>query len=302
MIKVSVCIPTYNNVSGLKRLLDSLAVQTFHDYEIIISDNSDDQSIYHLIQNYSLPIQYMPLPKGNPTANWNNALSMAHGEYIKIMHHDDWFTDNDSLMKSVMLLDHAPEALLAFCGSRQVNLSDSSYYDRFISDSDVTLIRSDWHNLFLDNTIGAPSAVIYRNSANAFRFDESLKWLVDMDYYMQILSQNSTFVYTIEPLTSIGLSSKQITASCISDASLIMTEYMHLYKKYSLNHYSMSKVTSSLLASPRTSELPLSDSVSVYKRKMLCIIYQYGSLKNCMEASISPVSYYLGKLMYRIKR
>lgn len=302
MIKVSVCIPTYNNISGLKRLLDSLAMQSFRDYEIIVSDNSDDQSVYHLIQNYPHPIQYMHLPKGNSTANWNNALSMAHGEYIKIMHHDDWFTDNDSLMKSVMLLEHAPEALFAFCGSRQVKLSDLSYHDRSISESDAALIRSDWHNLFLDNTIGAPSAVIYRNTANTFRFDESLKWLVDMDYYMQILSQNSTFVYTVEPLISIGLSNTQITGSCISDSSLIMNEYLHVYKKYNLNHYSMSKATSSQLTSPRTSDLPLSDSASVYKRKMLCIIYQYGSLKNCKEASISPVSYYLGKLMYRLKR
>ena len=52
-------------------------------------------------------------------ANWNAAISKARGEYIKIMHHDDWFTDENSLREFVNMLEEHPEACLGFSGSRQ---------------------------------------------------------------------------------------------------------------------------------------------------------------------------------------
>jgi cellulose synthase/poly-beta-1,6-N-acetylglucosamine synthase-like glycosyltransferase len=38
-IKVSICIPTYQQVEYLKKTLDSIQFQDFHDYEIIVTDD-----------------------------------------------------------------------------------------------------------------------------------------------------------------------------------------------------------------------------------------------------------------------
>ena len=44
--KISVCIPTYNNVEGLLALLDSLKNQTiFKDLDILISDNGSIDNV-----------------------------------------------------------------------------------------------------------------------------------------------------------------------------------------------------------------------------------------------------------------
>lgn len=40
MCKVSICIPAYGNPEGIRRLLDSIAGQTYTDFEIIITDDS----------------------------------------------------------------------------------------------------------------------------------------------------------------------------------------------------------------------------------------------------------------------
>lgn len=45
MPKVSICIPTYNNVESLQRCIESILVQTFEDYEIIITDDSNNSDI-----------------------------------------------------------------------------------------------------------------------------------------------------------------------------------------------------------------------------------------------------------------
>ena len=36
--KVSICIPAYNNVNEVKRLLESIFLQRFKNYEIILTD------------------------------------------------------------------------------------------------------------------------------------------------------------------------------------------------------------------------------------------------------------------------
>ena len=35
MVKVSICIPTYENVEEVTRLVKSIEIQTFQDYEVI---------------------------------------------------------------------------------------------------------------------------------------------------------------------------------------------------------------------------------------------------------------------------
>ena len=237
MVKVSICIPAYNNRASLARLLDSIEQQSFRDYEVIITDDSDGDEIRRLAEERGYIRYYKNSNRSGPAANWNAAIEKSCGEYVKIMHHDDWFTTGASLQAFVDLLEEHPEADMAFSGSCQVE--GESCYERCISGEDAQLIRRDWRNLFLGNTIGAPSAVIVRRRAveageGAGRYDENLTWLVDMEYYMGILKKNPCFAYTEEPLISIGVSSGQLTESCREDGELNAFEYGYIYQKYGL--------------------------------------------------------------------
>ena len=40
--EVSICIATYNSKDMLRRLLKSIEIQTFKDYEVIVCDDSDN--------------------------------------------------------------------------------------------------------------------------------------------------------------------------------------------------------------------------------------------------------------------
>ena len=216
MPKVSICIPAYRNPEGIARLLASVREQRFSDYEVILTDDSPDGSVEAAARQAGIEkLRYFrnETRKG-AAANWNRAVEQARGDYIKMMHHDDWFAGPDSLGRFAALLDDAPEAVLAFSGSWQVALGaeakeelesqrkaaaeagtlrtgmafEKDLPDRFarhISAEKLTLIRADWRNLFLGNVIGAPSAVIWR--INGQLFAEELTWLVDMEFYMRLL-------------------------------------------------------------------------------------------------------------------
>ncbi len=243
MAKVSICIPAYNHRAGVERLLESIEQQTFRDFEVILTDDSDGEEIRQLAEQKAYIQYYKNKKKLGATANWNAAIAACSGEYIKIMHHDDWFTDPESLASFVGMMESHPRADLVFSGSRQVEADCS--YDRHISEADVFLIRKDFRHLFLGNTIGAPSAVMVRRRAKGAEpqrqedclYDEALTWLVDMEYYMGILQRNPVFAYTKEPLVSIGISACQLTEQCREDRSLHVREYRYIYKKYGLQSH-----------------------------------------------------------------
>src|SRR5205814_5816340 len=97
---IYICIPAYKRVRYLKRLLESIVIQTYRDFEVIITDDSDDDSVGKLVEEYTLklPVVYHKnqKPFGTP-ANWNFAISKANGKWIKLMHDDDWFANEKAL-------------------------------------------------------------------------------------------------------------------------------------------------------------------------------------------------------------
>lgn len=237
MVKVAICIPAYKNRDSLLRLLESIFKQTFKDYVVIITDDTNTNEIQHEIQNLKKDniIYKKNASRLGATANCNKAMEFAQAykpEYIKLMHHDDFFTYADSLEKLVGMLDGTPKADIAFSGTRQV--SEQRIYERCISEQEELLLKEDFFYLYKANVIGAPSAVLVRNKK--IDMDVRFTWLVDVEWYMDILEAGGDFVCTKEPLVSIGMGAGQLTNECISNAKMQMKEYCCLYTKYKKLH------------------------------------------------------------------
>lgn len=233
MTKVSICIPTYNNVTEVERLLTSIFCQTYFDYEVIISDDSTNDEIIQLVETkYAGRIRYYhnAVSLGH-VFNWNKALSYATGEYVKIMFSDDWFTYKDSLAEFVTLLDSQPQASMVFSGSMQV--SSKEKYARKADLKYITKLEQDYRYLFISNKIGAPSDVMYRRDMNV-SFDEKSNWASDVFLYFEILRKNSIFVWTDRPLISIGIHDHQYTESFSKRDKRVFEDYRYMYCKYEL--------------------------------------------------------------------
>lgn len=241
MTKVSICIPAYKDFHGIRRLLNSIRTQNFSDYEIVLTDDTPDDSVRKILDEYNdLEIRYFhnDSPLG-ACGNWNRSLDEACGEYIKIMHQDDFFTFDNSLSEFVAMLDDNPDAVMGFCGSRQTTIKEndpydiSDFFDRCISDENLSNFEKDYRDLYNGDWVGAPSATIYRNCDK--RFDAELTWIIDVDFYMSLLSGGQKFICSKAPLVSIGVSENQLTNRCIDDGELNIKEYRHVMQKYNLN-------------------------------------------------------------------
>ena len=228
MAKVSICVPTYNNVSEVERLLQSIRRQNYTDYEVNISDDSTNDETEELVERVRTEWQWQnklhyihnATPLGH-IYNWNAAIKMAAGQYIKIMFSDDWFTDEKSLSAFVSMLDEHPEVNLAFSGSMQVLLDGQ----------DIEQVK---HLSKQATEHGNAYAGIYRRGEQLVLFDEQSNWASDMFLYFDLLRENHKFVYTKEPLISIGMHANQYTETFSERDMRIYNDYRYLYTKYEL--------------------------------------------------------------------
>jgi glycosyltransferase involved in cell wall biosynthesis len=231
MPKVSICIPAYNQIEYLQRTLSSILIQSYTDYEVIITDDSPSPIVADLVKTFDFngKLKYYRNGRslGSPK-NWNQCISKATGEYIKIMHHDDWFSTPSSLEKLVALLQSGDNGL-AFCACNNITSNGINQYYHSIKEKEVEIIKTQPEFLFSANRIGAPSVTIFKRTSIAF--DEKIKYLVDLEFYIRLLKLNPYFLYTTEALVNIGLNEGQVTNTAIGNKPLLIFEYSYTYQK-----------------------------------------------------------------------
>jgi glycosyltransferase involved in cell wall biosynthesis len=236
-MKISVCIPAYKNAAFLRRNLDALVSQTFRDFEVILSDDSPDESVAEIAAAYSdrLNIIYLKNSpaKGTPS-NWNFAMQHASGEFIKLMHDDDWFATDTALQQFYDCLNAAPGVDFCFAAFYNVNIGSGNVEPVFCSPFNRYLLKKSRYNLFKRNFIGPPSVVFQRNRGEIF-YDEKLKWLVDFEGYIRFLQTKSNFIYLDQNLVNIGISGEQVTSSTQHDRTVVLPESLYFLKKHGLN-------------------------------------------------------------------
>lgn len=191
---ISVCIPTYNQfgVGGryLTELLDSLTIQS-GVFEVVISDNSDDNLIENLCMKYAgkMDIKYFRNTKKGIAHNTNHAISKASYSLIKIMYMDD-------LLLSGSALHLFAEALQ----KKDWAVSDSWRIDA--RGNMKSMKKAFWSPRLIEgmNTIGMPSVVAFRKSD--VYFDAQLHTLVDCEFYWLLMKKFGDPVWIRSPLVA----------------------------------------------------------------------------------------------------
>ena len=242
---ISICIPAYKHPEFLMRLLNFILIQNFKDFEVIITYDSPDNSVGEMINHYleRIAISYTrnAQPLGTP-ANWNEAIRHARGHWIKLMHDDDWFSDEGSLQLYIDAIKANPKADFIFSAYRNVSGEESvdlKIPDQLPKGSSEPVIRPEGFRmrqlkinpttLLSKNIIGPPSVVTHKNDKLHF-YDTSLKWLVDIDFYIRYLNEYNV-VFIDKPLINIGINPLQVTKSSSLVREVEIPEHFRILEK-----------------------------------------------------------------------
>lgn len=228
---VSICIPTYKQIECLNKCLDSVLVQDFKDFELIISDDTPDKSVQRFIEEKLKGVQYSYFhhsPSLGSPRNWNFAIASAKGEYIKIMHHDDYFSSSRSLS---LMVEHiqAEDADFLYTAAHVIYKRGNTQRIQRTTPKQLRILSRDAAFLFFKNVIMGPSVVLYKNQESFF--DESLIWLVDIDFYIRKM-RDGKFSYIDEPLISLVHNVEgQISDQVLFNKQIQIREHVLVFNK-----------------------------------------------------------------------
>lgn len=226
---ISICIPAYKQPALLQRCLDSISMQTYKNIEIIISDDSDNDSVAEVVRRNGdkLTISYYhnTRPLGSP-ANWNNALEKATGELYLLLHHDDFFSSETALQQYCYHFEKHTEMDGFFCKSTPVSFDNKLAPIKYEPDLLKKLLHEPDH-LIRSNQIGPPSNLMLRSSVQEL-YDTGLIWLVDVEYYIRLIKNGHKLGYIDATLVHIGIHQEQITQFCTDNPQIVLKENLIL--------------------------------------------------------------------------
>ena len=104
---ISVVIPLYNKEKTIKKTLNSILLQSYSNYEIVIVDDgsTDGSEVIcdKFAANYDI-VKVFHKPNGGVSCARNLGLENASGKYIAWVDYDDYVADNwYSAIKEILL-------------------------------------------------------------------------------------------------------------------------------------------------------------------------------------------------------
>jgi len=110
MLKVSICIPTYNRSDYLQYAVNSVLGQTYQNFELIICDDGSTDNTPEVVNSWDdSRLRYLRHPQNiGRSRNMRSGFEAAVGDYFIKFDDDDALTP-EFLAKTVAVLDNNPE-------------------------------------------------------------------------------------------------------------------------------------------------------------------------------------------------
>ena len=197
--RVSVVIPTFNRAGLVGQAIDSVLVQTFDDFEIIVADDGSTDDTAARVAAYGDRVRYVQTQHGGVAHARNVGTRAARGAYLAYLDSDDRLYPY-SLELQVALLDRFPEA--AFACAEMSGFDDHGYFERYhlktyhasaYRDPALTYERIFADHLPLGDVLRLPDALLAADPAAARR-GVYTGHVFDVYLLRTILCQNSILV------------------------------------------------------------------------------------------------------------
>lgn len=117
--RVSICIPTYNRADMVGCAIASALAQTYQDIEVVVVDNASTDNIEEVVASFDDPRLRFVKNEENLGlfGNFNRCIEVARGEFLHILHSDDYI-DPDFTETCVAFFYEHPNVALTSTSAR----------------------------------------------------------------------------------------------------------------------------------------------------------------------------------------
>jgi glycosyltransferase involved in cell wall biosynthesis len=214
MATVSILIPTYNGAPYIVPAIESVLGQHEVDLEIIVVDDNSTDDTVAIVRSYDDPRVrlYQNAENLGAEGNWNRALGLARGTYIKLLPQDDLLLPGCLAAQIAVLAADIDENIAIVFGAREIIDKNGRIITRRgfrgasgrIAAANIAraCVRKG------TNVIGEPGAVLFRRSLaqQIGQFNSAQPYIIDLDYWLRLLAHGDAW-YTEQPASAFRVSS-----------------------------------------------------------------------------------------------
>jgi len=212
---VSVIIPNFNSRKYIRETLQSIYLQSYNNFEIVLVDDCSSDGSIAFIESLDfiddrLKIHVLKENNGRPAIPRNYGISKAKGKYIAFMDSDDiWHKDKLTIQLEEMIRCNAD-----FSCTSLVNFINSNELSSQVEGCpDGKVIRLSFKKLLYKNIIPNSSVVVRTEKLNGMEFyeDERYKAIEDYHLWLRLLQAGLSSIKLNRPLLFYRISETSIS-------------------------------------------------------------------------------------------
>ena len=185
--QVTVLMATWNRAGLISRAIESVQMQTFQDWELIIVDDGSKDETPQVVAEWKKKepriIAFRNEPNKGISITYNVGLRAARGKYVAMIDDDDPWIPKDKLERQVAFLDSHPEYVGCGAGVVVVDPAGKERY-RYLKPETDAAIRG---KMLFSNPM-ANSTTMFRldSGKRVGLYDESSRYSGDRDFWLKM--------------------------------------------------------------------------------------------------------------------
>ena len=249
-MRLSIITINRNNATGLEKTLQSVALQTFKEFEYIIIDGASTDGSVEVIEKFELwfaQLKWVSEPDTGIYNAMNKGIRMASGDYIQILNSADCLATDDVTEQMLVALEKADYPSILYGNMVKCFPDGHRMVDKNFAGREITMLG------MYTGTLNHDPTYIRRDLFAKYGFyDESLKIVSDWKWYLQaIVLGNEKPKYVDLDVTLFdmtGISENAESKQKIKDErnkvlkEWVPSAYLHDYERYSNDIYLMRRI------------------------------------------------------------
>lgn len=214
-MRLSIITINRNNATGLEKTLQSVALQTFKEFEYIIIDGASTDGSVEVIEKFEswfAQLKWVSEPDTGIYNAMNKGIRMASGDYIQILNSADCLATDDVTEQMLVALEKADYPSILYGNMVKCFPDGHRMVDKNFAGQEITMLG------MYTGTLNHDPTYIRRDLFAKYGFyDESLKIVSDWKWYLQAIvlgNEKPKYVdldVTLFDMTGISETNKELT-------------------------------------------------------------------------------------------
>ena len=184
-MRLSIITINWNNSTGLEKTMQSVANQSFKEFEYIVVDGASTDGSIEVVKLYESQfahLKWVSEPDSGIYNAMNKGVRMASGDYLQILNSGDCLATEDAIERMLSALENAGFPSILYGNMVKCFPDGHRMVDKCFAGQEITMLG------MYKGTLNHDPAYIRRDLFDKYGlYDESLKIVSDWKWYLQTI-------------------------------------------------------------------------------------------------------------------